>query len=167
MAKKFKVHSLTRFTDCLLKHISKSWKPHEYKWKVGLVISKWLGLVETRLTILKFLAKILIKIRDSRNFELAKSKIEKDDWEEIERIMNELSSDEVQIESEWLEDGILGLDEDGNVGPRDDGGEGESNNGEESSNGDNESSSSESSSCDSNRDSGNESENYNYLSTCK
>ncbi|CAG8451749.1 11793_t:CDS:2 [Diversispora eburnea] len=115
LAKKFKVHSLTKFTDCLLKHISKSWKPNEYKWKVGLMISKWLGLAETRLTILKFSARILIKIKDSRNFELIKSIIDKDDWNEIEKIMNELSSDEVQIENELLEDGVLGLDENGNV----------------------------------------------------
>ncbi|CAG8455933.1 13527_t:CDS:2 [Dentiscutata erythropus] len=108
-------YCLTKFTDCLLKHISKSWKPNEYKWKVGLMISKWLGLAETRLTILKFSARILIKIKDSRNFELIKSIIDKDDWNEIEKIMNELSSDEVQIENELLEDGVLGLDENGNV----------------------------------------------------
>ncbi|RHZ80272.1 hypothetical protein Glove_137g130 [Diversispora epigaea] len=162
LAKKFKIHSLTKFTDCLLKHISKSWKPNEFKWKVGLMISKWLGLVETRLTILKFLARILIKIKDSRNFELVKSIINKDDWNEIEKIMNELSNDEVQIENELLEDGVLGLDENGNVvGPKDD--DEEDNRKESSSDGDDDgSNSSESSSsyASSNENSNNESEDH-------
>ncbi|CAG8475774.1 16583_t:CDS:2 [Acaulospora colombiana] len=122
LAKKFEVPGLTKFTDCLLRHITKSWKSNEYKWRVGLMVSKWLVLVETRLSILKFLARILVRIKDSEKVEMVKSIIGKEDSKEVERLMAEISDagqnehDHENFENELLgEDDILGLDKNGDV----------------------------------------------------
>ncbi|CAG8682085.1 8686_t:CDS:2 [Acaulospora morrowiae] len=115
LAKKFQVPSLTKFVDCLLRHVPKSWKPNEHKWKAGLMVSKWLVLVETRLSILNFLARTLTVTKGAEKRAMVKSIIRDEDYNEVERLMAEIYEENIRSENEFFEDDVLGLDKNGNL----------------------------------------------------
>ncbi|CAG8671358.1 3781_t:CDS:2, partial [Dentiscutata heterogama] len=90
LAKKFGAPELTKLTDCLLKILPKSWKSGDNIWEVGLMVSKWLNLVQTRLAILKFLVNCLSNADNRTITERIIMKLEKDDLKEVERLMMEV-----------------------------------------------------------------------------
>ncbi|CAG8690767.1 5767_t:CDS:2, partial [Cetraspora pellucida] len=90
LAKKFDVHGLTNLIDSLLKFLPKSWKSDDNIWEVGLMVSKWLNLDQTRLAILKFLVNCLSNADDKSKTERIIMRLEKDDLKEVERLMLEV-----------------------------------------------------------------------------
>ncbi|CAG8612199.1 4370_t:CDS:2 [Cetraspora pellucida] len=90
LAKKFDVPDLTNLTDSLLKFLPKSWKSDDNIWEVGLMVSKWLNLDQTRLAILEFLVNCLSNADDKSKTERIIMRLEKDDLKEVERLMLEV-----------------------------------------------------------------------------
>ncbi|CAG8807576.1 1750_t:CDS:1, partial [Racocetra persica] len=90
LAKKFGVPGLTNLTDSLLKFLPKSWKSDDNVWEVGLMVSKWLNLDQTKLAILKFLVNCLSNADDKNKTERIIMRLGKDDLKEVERLMMEI-----------------------------------------------------------------------------
>ncbi|CAG8697161.1 32457_t:CDS:2 [Gigaspora margarita] len=94
LAKKFCAPGLTKLTDGLLKILPKSWKSDDNTWEVGLMVSKRLNLVQTRLAILKFLVNCLSNADNKTITERIIMRLEKDDLKEVERLMMEVDKTE-------------------------------------------------------------------------
>ena len=89
MAKKYKVPFLTKFVDDLLKLIPTTWDKNESKWNVTLIVSKWLGLNETRFAVLKYLCKI----ENLENFKKYKKLLHKEDFRDFQKMLNDSNND--------------------------------------------------------------------------